>query len=86
MVVMRKTHTICADLLKGFQILFRWYCMRRLVKFKTDYDLWIAILYEYGWYVLSMGEHITDPYITETDTTQLENLSHNMIDTFTIET
>ena len=25
-----------------------------------------------------MGEHITDPYITETDTTELENLNHNI--------
>ena len=33
-----------------------------------------------------MGEHITDTYITETDTTELENLSHNIIDIFIIET
>ena len=32
------------------------------------------------------GEHITDTYITETDTTELENLSHNIIDIFIIET
>ena len=32
------------------------------------------------------GEHITDTYITETDTTELENLSHNIIDIFVIET
>ena len=32
------------------------------------------------------GEHITDIYITETDTTELENLSHNIIDIFIIET
>ena len=25
------------------------------------------------------GEHITDIYVTETDTTELENLSHNII-------
>ena len=33
-----------------------------------------------------LGEHITDTYITETDTTELENLSHNIIDIFIIET
>ena len=32
------------------------------------------------------GEHITDIYITETGTTELENLSHNTIDIFIIET
>ena len=32
------------------------------------------------------GEHITDTYITETDTTELENLSHIIIDVFIIET
>ena len=32
------------------------------------------------------GEHITDIYITETATTELENLSHNIIDIFIIET
>ena len=32
------------------------------------------------------GEHITDTYITETDTIELENLSHNIIDIFIIET
>ena len=32
------------------------------------------------------GEHITDIYITETGTTELENLSHKIIDTFIIET
>ena len=32
------------------------------------------------------GEHITDIYITETGTTELENLSHNIIDLFIIET
>ena len=32
------------------------------------------------------GEHITDTYITETDTAELENLSHNIIDIFIIET
>ena len=32
------------------------------------------------------GEHITDIYITETGTTELENLSHNIIDIFIIET
>ena len=32
------------------------------------------------------GEHITDIYITETGTTELENLSHNIIDVFIIET
>ena len=31
------------------------------------------------------GEHITDTYITETDTTELENLSHNIIDIFIFE-
>ena len=34
----------------------------------------------------SKGEHITDIYITETGTTELENLSHNIIDIFIIET
>ena len=33
-----------------------------------------------------MGEHITDTYITETDTTEPENLSHEIIDIFIIET
>ena len=33
-----------------------------------------------------IGEHITDIYITETGTTELENLSHNIIDIFIIET
>jgi hypothetical protein len=32
------------------------------------------------------GEHITDIYITETGTTELENLSHNIIDIFITET
>ena len=32
------------------------------------------------------GEHITDIYITETGTTELENLSHNIFDIFIIET
>ena len=32
------------------------------------------------------GEHITDTYITEIDTTELENLSHNIIETFMIKT
>ena len=32
------------------------------------------------------GEHITDTYISETETTELENLSHNIIDIFIIET
>ena len=32
-----------------------------------------------------VGEHITDTYITETDTTELENLSHNIIDIFIFE-
>ena len=35
---------------------------------------------------LWVGEHITDIYITETGTTELENLSHNIIDIFIIET
>ena len=34
-------------------------------------------------FVCLPGEHITDTYITETDTTELENLSHNIIDTGT---
>ena len=34
----------------------------------------------------NLGEHITDIYITETDTTELENLSHNIIGIFIIET
>ena len=34
----------------------------------------------------AFGEHITDIYITENGTTELENLSHNTIDIFTIET
>ena len=34
---------------------------------------------------LNFGEHITDTYITETDTTELENLSHNIIDIFIFE-
>ena len=33
-----------------------------------------------------IGEHITDAYITETDTTELENLIHNIIDIFIIKT
>ena len=33
-----------------------------------------------------LGEHITDTYITETDTTELENLGHNIIDIFIIKT
>ena len=32
------------------------------------------------------GEHISDTYITETDTTELENLSHNIIHILVIET
>ena len=33
------------------------------------------------------GKHITDTYITDTtDTTELENLRHNIIDIFIIET
>ena len=34
----------------------------------------------------TIGEHITDNYITETGTTELENLSHNTIGIFIIET
>ena len=34
----------------------------------------------------NLGEHITDTYITETDTTELENLSHYIMDIFIIET
>ena len=34
----------------------------------------------------NLGEHITDIYITETDTTELENLIHYIIDIFIIET
>ena len=30
------------------------------------------------------GEHIPDTYITETDTTDIDNLSHNIIDIFII--
>ena len=42
----------------------------------------------FNWFleVSHIGEHITDIYITETDTTELENLSHNTIDIFIIET
>ena len=41
----------------------------------------------FGWTrIRILGEHITDIYITETDTTELENLSHNIIDIFIIET
>ena len=36
--------------------------------------------------LMQQGEHITDIYITETGTTELENLSLNIIDIFTIET
>ena len=32
------------------------------------------------------GKHITDTHISETDTTELENLRHNIIDVFIIET
>ena len=32
-----------------------------------------------------LGKHITDTYITDTDTTELENLSHNIIDIFIFE-
>ena len=32
------------------------------------------------------GEHTTDTYMTETDTTELENLIHNIIDIHIIET
>ena len=34
--------------------------------------------------MLKVGEHITDIYITEAGTTELENLSHNIIDIFII--
>ena len=34
----------------------------------------------------NIGEHITDTYISETDTTELENLRSNIIDIFIIET
>ena len=36
--------------------------------------------------VIKFGEHITDTYISETDTTELENPRHNIIDIFIIET
>ena len=36
-------------------------------------------------YITILGEHITDIYITETGTTELENLSHDIIDIFIIE-
>ena len=35
---------------------------------------------------LFFGEHITDTYTTETDTTEVENLNQNMIYIFIIET
>ena len=37
-------------------------------------------------YIFWISKHITDIYITKTDTTELENLSHNIIDIFIIET
>ena len=37
-------------------------------------------------YTFQRGEHITNTYITETDTTKLENLRHNIIDVFIIQT
>ena len=36
--------------------------------------------------ISSLGEHITDIYITETGSTELENLSLYIIDIFIIET
>ena len=36
--------------------------------------------------MIFIGKHITDIYITETGTTELENLSHNIIDIFIIKT
>ena len=42
-------------------------------------------LYLYSLYPF-LGEHITDTYITETDATELEKLSQNIIYIFIIET
>ena len=39
---------------------------------------WAAIFFYSLDFIACIGEHITDIYITETDTTELENLSHNI--------
>ena len=62
-------------------VLFRSYCQK-----KSDVE-WILQKSKPSTLKCSVkGEHITDIYITETDTTELENLSHNIIDIFIIET
>lgn len=53
-----------------------------------DIDKWkcLFLVDFWGKSMAFLGEHITDIYITETGTTELENLSHNIIDIFIIET
>ena len=47
---------------------------------------WAAIFFYSLDFIACIGEHITDIYITETGTTELENLSHYIIDIFIIDT
>ena len=73
---------------------------RSLLPISAPKSLYISLavtcIYSCPWFISAMsavvklcwqdGEHITDIYITETGTTELENLSHNIIDIFITET
>ena len=61
---------------------FHHFQIKTLVTFLLTSDIAIPIFQK----AFSSGEHITDIYITETGTTELENLSHDIIDIFIIET
>ena len=56
------------------------------MKFKFLNGLYYVLHIIFVITIYKLGEHITDIYITETGTTELENLSHNIIDVFIIET
>ena len=49
-------------------------------------NIFIKVKNPPGGVTVTKGEHITDTHISETDTTELENLRHNIIDIFIIET
>ena len=59
---------------------------QNFVAFSEYMNFKMAVLFAFLRENAVEGEHITDIYITETGTTELENLSHNIIDVFIIET
>jgi hypothetical protein len=48
--------------------------------------LWLETKNNSNFFGILWGEHITGTYMTDTDTNELKNLSHNLIDIFIIET